>query len=83
MPNSLRCSTSASIPHRPLAGRSRHLEGTQPRFTQVPPMSRDSTDAVTQPVIGPRCWPAIEGRRSRSRSHHIEVETHQWFALTC
>ena len=48
MPKPLRCSASASSRTRPLAA-SRALEGTQPRFTQVPPMSRLSMIAVRRP----------------------------------
>lgn len=48
MPKPLRCSASASSRTWPLAA-NKALEGTQPRFTQVPPMSRLSMIAVRRP----------------------------------
>ena len=48
MPKPARCLASASSRTRPLAA-SNALEGTQPRLTQVPPMSRDSMIAVRRP----------------------------------
>ena len=48
MPKPARCSASANSRTRPLAA-SNALEGTQPRLTQVPPISRDSTMATLSP----------------------------------